>query len=140
MMTIDNFDQTPLNEADTLKMCQNGAGPDWAVYPPFTFKTGQWYHIEVEYILNTPGVSNGILRAWIDGALKIEQTNIPFRKTTYQMEGFVFGINYSNSCCGGWKATGPIYKYFDDIYVAAGYTGPAPELHRTKHLLHHQLP
>ena len=132
MLAVSNFSQKVLDSAEDLRVYENGPNPyDYSIDTGFTITTGRWYHIEVEYVLDTipPPNSNGIVRIWIDGTLKTQRTNVPIRATSSgQIEGFNFGINYSNGCCGGWKATGPIYKYFDDIYVAAGYTGPAPRI------------
>jgi len=70
MMTIDNFDQDTLYEADNLRVTENGPNPyDYSINTPFTFQAGRWHHIEAEYILDTisPPNSNGIIRIWILG-------------------------------------------------------------------------
>jgi hypothetical protein len=48
-------------------------------YSTFTFRDAQWYCVETYEQLNTPGVSNGISRAWVDGALVMDVTNIPYK-------------------------------------------------------------
>jgi hypothetical protein len=40
---------------------------------------GRWMAIEQEMILNTPGMRDGVLRLWLDGALKFEATDLAFR-------------------------------------------------------------
>lgn len=37
---------------------------------------GQWVSLEQEIVLNTPGVKNGVLRLWADGALILEKTGL----------------------------------------------------------------
>jgi hypothetical protein len=49
---------------------------------PAVLVSGRWVPIEQEVVLNDEGESNGVLRVWIDGTLKLEATNIMWRKTT----------------------------------------------------------
>ena len=44
--------------------------------------TGKWDQLEVEWKLNTPGQANGLLRFWINGALKVEVLNKEMRGPT----------------------------------------------------------
>jgi hypothetical protein len=41
-----------------------------------------WDQVEVEVKMNTPGVADGLVRMWVNGALYIERTNIEFRGPT----------------------------------------------------------
>lgn len=43
------------------------------------FERGQWYQIEVQVDMNTPGKADGVIRGWIDGELSYEKTNIVLR-------------------------------------------------------------
>ncbi len=43
---------------------------------------GQWHQIEAEFLLNTPGVSNGAVRVWIDNVLGVESLNRQLRGPT----------------------------------------------------------
>lgn len=47
----------------------------------FTFSDGQWYCLETREVLNTPGVSNGILQAWVDGVLVMDRSDILYRQS-----------------------------------------------------------
>jgi hypothetical protein len=40
---------------------------------------GTWYLVELYVKMNTPGQANGISRAWINGELKYEKTNMEYR-------------------------------------------------------------
>lgn len=42
---------------------------------------GRWMAIDQELVLNTEGQSNGMLRVWIDGQLKLETFGLAWRKT-----------------------------------------------------------
>lgn len=39
---------------------------------------GQWFDIEYLFEANTPGVSNGVVRAWVNGVLSQELTDVQF--------------------------------------------------------------
>jgi Polysaccharide lyase 14 len=45
----------------------------------FDFPQGRWVKLELETVLNAPKESNGILRAWVDGRLAIERTDMVYR-------------------------------------------------------------
>ena len=45
----------------------------------FAFPRGRWVKLELEAVLNTPKQADGILRAWVDGALAIERTDMMYR-------------------------------------------------------------
>jgi hypothetical protein len=44
--------------------------------------TTEWDQVETEFKLNTPGLSDGLLRMWVNGVLKIEALNLQFRGPT----------------------------------------------------------
>ena len=45
----------------------------------FAFPRGRWVKLELEVVLNTPKEADGILRAWVDGKLAIERTDMSYR-------------------------------------------------------------
>ncbi|KAI9366633.1 hypothetical protein BD770DRAFT_417382 [Pilaira anomala] len=45
------------------------------------FNTGKWTHLDLYIRLNTGSDSNGILKVWQDGSLKINQQHIQFRSS-----------------------------------------------------------
>jgi hypothetical protein len=49
---------------------------------PVVFASERWYCVEVHVKLNTPGVADGRLEAWIDGRLKLEYQGREFRGST----------------------------------------------------------
>ncbi|MEZ5910255.1 MAG: hypothetical protein R3D31_15755 [Hyphomicrobiaceae bacterium] len=61
----------------------------------FAFPRGKWVRLEQEIVLNKPGASDGILRVWVDGRLKIEKTDMTFRTTdTFAVTGVMADIFY----------------------------------------------
>ncbi|MES9851631.1 MAG: hypothetical protein ABW170_07355 [Candidatus Thiodiazotropha sp. L084R] len=45
-------------------------------------RPGQWDTLKVYFRNNTPGSSDGIVRMWINGELKLEHTNVNLREST----------------------------------------------------------
>ncbi len=45
----------------------------------FPLPKGRWISIEQELVLNAPGEANGLVRLWLDGALKAETTRLALR-------------------------------------------------------------
>jgi hypothetical protein len=39
----------------------------------------RWYRVETYVKMNTPGQSDGVVRAWVDGVLSYQKTNMIFR-------------------------------------------------------------
>lgn len=50
------------------------------VWSNFTFSDGRWYCIETLEQLNTPGVANGVVRAWVDGVQVLNATGVIYRQ------------------------------------------------------------
>jgi phage shock protein PspC (stress-responsive transcriptional regulator) len=56
---------------------------------------GRWMRIEQELVLNTPGEADGVVRMWLDGALKAESTHMALRKDeSEKILGVLAGIGY----------------------------------------------
>ena len=61
-----------------------------------TLGKGAWTRIEQEVILNEPGEHDGVLRIWVDGALKLERTDVNFRGDDFQRLVSVYAdLHYS---------------------------------------------
>lgn len=59
---------------------------------------GRWTRIEQEITLNTPGRKDGMLRVWVDGDMKIEQTNVVFRQDgAHGFRGVDASVHYSRN-------------------------------------------
>lgn len=98
---------------------------DW----PRTFeaKRGQWYHIELHYIMNTPGVKNGIMEAWLDGEFISRYDDIFFRNN----EKVGITEMFFSTFFGGNNLHEPAqdnYAYFDDFKISKTRLGFSPTL------------
>ncbi len=61
--------------------------PGWSVGRPlgndrrgFQFAKGSWMSLEQEVVLNDVGAKNGLIRIWVDGALRFEKSGLVFRE------------------------------------------------------------
>jgi hypothetical protein len=85
----------------------DGAADVWANLPgtgergvslaagAFSFPTGRWVLVEQEIRLNTPGEADGILRVWIDGVQKVDNTGVAFRnRDDVRVQGLLSDIHY----------------------------------------------
>ena len=81
----------------------------------------RWYSIEQYLKLNTPGKNNGILRAWVDGRLAFEKTDIRFR----DVEKLKIEQIWMNVYHGGTKPS-PYdqHLFIDNVVIAREYIGP----------------
>ncbi len=81
----------------------------------------RWYSIEQYLKLNTPGEKNGILRAWVDGRLAFEKTDIRFR----HVEKLKIEQIWMNIYHGGTKPS-PYdqHAFIDNVVIAKKYIGP----------------
>lgn len=59
---------------------------------------GHWVQVDQEVVMNTPGRANGILRMWIDGALRVENTSFRVRASDeVKMGGVVADTGFIQS-------------------------------------------
>ena len=81
----------------------------------------RWYSIEQHLVLNTPGVSDGILETWIDGRMAYRQTNWHWRDTSaLKIEQVWMNVYH-----GGTDVPDQdISLYIDNIVIADSYIGP----------------
>jgi hypothetical protein len=85
-------------------------------------ENNRWYSIEQYAKMNTPTVNDGILRAWVDGRLAFEKTDIRFRDVaTLKIEEIWMNVYH-----GGTQPTPTTMDiYFDNVVIARRYIGPA---------------
>jgi hypothetical protein len=81
----------------------------------------RWYSIEQHLVLNTPGVSDGILETWVDGRLAYRQTNWHWRDTSsLKIEQIWLNVYHGGSDVPDQD----ISLYIDNIVIADSYIGP----------------
>ena len=96
----------------------------WNIGPTGMLKKSRWYCIEQYVQLNTPGVDDGILRAWVDGRLAFERLHIRFRDvSSLKIEALWMNVYH-----GGTNPTPhDLTLYIDDLVIARQYIGPSPQ-------------
>ncbi len=83
------------------------------------FTPGTWQTIEYRLIMNTPGVRNGTMQAWVDGVMVLDIRNFLFRDT-----GATFAIDmlyFSKFFGGGDQSWAPLTAQtadFDELIVS----------------------
>jgi len=84
-------------------------------------ETGRWYAVEQYLKLNTPGEKDGVLRAWVDGRLAFEKTDIRFR----HVDKLRIEQIWMNVYHGGTKPS-PYdqHLFVDNVVIARKYIGP----------------
>lgn len=93
----------------------------WNEGPSGLLENNRWYSVEQYVKLNTPGVRNGVFRAWIDGRLVLEKTTILFRHTRdLKIENVWMNIYHGGTTPPPQDMT----LYIDNVVIARRYIGP----------------
>jgi len=86
-------------------------------------RNDEWHSVEEYVQMNTPGVNDGILRAWIDGRLAYEKTDLRFRDVTaLKVEQIWMNIYHGGTDLSPYDQ----HAYIDNVVVASEYIGPMP--------------
>jgi hypothetical protein len=94
----------------------------WNLGPTGLLEKNRWYSVEQHVRLNTPGRSDGVLQAWIDGQLVFSRTDLRYRDT----EQLKIESVWMNVYHGGTEpAPQDMTLYIDNLVVARRYIGPA---------------
>jgi hypothetical protein len=124
--TSGSYDHCGINNMRSIALSRNGSFR-WAE-PNLSLQRNRWYAIETEVKLNTPGVSNGEVRMWVDGQNIMQVTGIDIRGTdTHNINRISIGGWYSNGAGGNNPCPNPAVasrRYIDDVVVATQYIGP----------------
>jgi polysaccharide lyase-like protein len=81
----------------------------------------RWYCIEQYVKVNTPGSKDGILRAWIDGDLVFEKSDLHLRDVaTIRIEQIWMNVYYG----GVNPSPSDLHLFIDNVVVARKYIGP----------------
>jgi hypothetical protein len=85
-------------------------------------ENNRWYAIEQYVKLNTPGKNDGVMRAWVDGKLAFEKTDVRMR----DVPELRIELVWLNVYQGGTKpAASDEHVFIDDVVIARQYIGPA---------------
>ncbi|REL25223.1 hypothetical protein DXX93_00720 [Thalassotalea euphylliae] len=86
-----------------------------------TIAPGIWYCLEQRLKLNTPGVNDGIIEAWIDGKKIFSKNDFNFRTTpALKIEKIWFNFYFG----GVDKPKHDFDLFIDNIVIASEYIGP----------------
>jgi hypothetical protein len=84
-------------------------------------ENNRWYCLEQYVKLNTIGKSDGILRAWVDGKLAFEKTDVRMRNTpTIKIQNI--WINFYHG--GRDPASSEDHAFLDNVVISRKYIGP----------------
>ena len=81
-------------------------------------KNGKWYLVEGYVKMNTAGTADGIARAWINGTLKYEKTNMKFREVGHDnlhVRGFWLDVHMGGEFVGPRRES---YIVIDQLVIA----------------------
>lgn len=87
----------------------------------FILVPGTWYCLELQASLNTPGMSNGRVRAWVNGALVGERDNIQFR-TAASLKFHTWTLEAYHG--GSQSYPQDVTTYMDNVVISRAYIGP----------------
>lgn len=92
-------------------------------------ETNRWYAIEQHCRLNTPGENDGVLRAWVDGNLAFEKTDVQFRQTDeLRIEQIWLNLYHG----GMIPSPSDQHVFLDNVVIAKKYIGPMTTLPRNE--------
>jgi hypothetical protein len=85
------------------------------------FEPGTWHTVEHRLVMNTPGRPDGVLQAWFDGALALDEQTFAFRLAdgAYGIDGMYFSTFYGGSD-SSWAPDAAQIVDFDDFVIATG--------------------
>jgi hypothetical protein len=94
-------------------------GPQFVSRPNVIPSLGEWHCYEYMVKANTPGVSDGEVTVWLDGALVADFGNLVFRDIASLTIDHV-GLNFH----AGSNTIAETTKYYDNVVIAKSYVGP----------------
>jgi hypothetical protein len=81
----------------------------------------RWYCIEQYFRVNTVGKRDGVMRAWIDGRLAFEQTDVRVRDLpSIRIEKIWMNVYYGGTA----PAPRDLRLFIDNVVIARRYVGP----------------
>lgn len=83
-------------------------------------ENNRWYRIEQHAKMNTPGKTDGVLRAWVDEKLVYEKSDVRMRHVDHlKIETVWINVYYG----GRWTATENYHLFVDDIAISKARNG-----------------
>lgn len=109
--------------AEPYRVAWDGLGRHARVRP------GQWHHIEIQQVLNTPGRRDGRLLGWLDGRLRINDTDNSGVRGPGQAATKLNQVYFSTFFGGSsapesqWQPTRDVHATFDEFVVGMSRGG-----------------
>lgn len=98
-----------------------GSAWGWNLGPTGMLEKNRWYSVEQYVKLNRPGESNGIVRAWVDGRLAFERTDLHFRDVdSLKVESVWMNVYHGGTA----TAQKDLSLFIDNVVIAKRYIGP----------------
>ncbi|HRO60163.1 MAG TPA: hypothetical protein PK177_13515 [Burkholderiaceae bacterium] len=93
----------------------------WNLGPTGMLEKNRWYSIEQYVKLNSLDKADGVLRAWIDGKLVFEKTDVRYRSVPeLKIESVWMNVYHGGIA----KAKSDLSLFIDNVVVARKYIGP----------------
>jgi hypothetical protein len=93
----------------------------WNLAPAGLLQKNRWYCIEQHVRLNTPGQTDGVLQAWVDGRLVFNKTDMRYRDTdALRIESVWMNVYHG----GTQRAPQDMTLFIDNLVIARRYIGP----------------
>jgi hypothetical protein len=97
----------------------NDFGAEFVAMPNFTPVLGRWYSYEIMLHANTPGLRDGRITCWIDGAMIADFPNLRLRDIpSLTIDRFGLSLHF------GANPTALTHKWYDNVVAATAYIGP----------------
>jgi hypothetical protein len=94
-------------------------GPEFVARPMFTPELDRWYSFEIMLHANTPGMRDGRITCWIDGAIVADFPNLRLRDIdTLKIDRFGLSLHF------GSNPNSVTHKWYDNVVAATAYIGP----------------
>lgn len=84
-------------------------------------ENNRWYSVEQHLKLNTPGKKDGVIRAWVDGRLAFEKSNVRFRHVDrLKIEQVWMNVYHGGTV----PSPRDQHLYIDNVVIGKKYIGP----------------
>ena len=92
----------------------DGSTSEWA-----EFESDRWYHLRHRVVMNTPGLSDGVIMAWLDGEQVLSVDDIRFRDVaSLQIDQMYFSTFFGGGS-SEWATSKDEVAYFDDFRITS---------------------
>jgi len=90
----------------------------WGIKNRKYFMPGKWHTVKMRYVMNTPGIANGIIQAWFDGELVLDSRKFLFRHTeSISITGLIV-TTYFGGHKQKWASPKDQHIFFDKFMVS----------------------